>query len=148
MNRLHIRKLLPSSAIAAVAVLLSYAICSQPDLQSQVLGPAPLAASVHISEGPSIESVRDGVAIIRWTSNNPGGSAEHFGVVHYGTDAAHLDQTAKSHIQLNQNHPDTIFRVRVDGLKPATTYYYSVGSMGGNGRVDPVTSAVYHFTTP
>ncbi|MGB0124144.1 MAG: fibronectin type III domain-containing protein [Silvibacterium sp.] len=38
--------------------------------------------------------------------------------------------------------------MRVDGLKPKTTYYYSVGSMGGNGRVDPVNSAVYHFTTP
>ncbi len=106
------------------------------------------AASVQITAGPEIESVKDGLAIIRWTSNNPGGSTEHFGVVHYGTDPAHLTQTAKSHIELNQNHPETVFRVRVDGLKPKTTYYYSVGSMGGNGRVDPLKSGVYHFTTP
>lgn len=148
MNSLHMRKFPPSSVIAAVAVLLCYAICSQSVSQAQVLGPAPFAASVQITAGPEIESVKDGLAIIRWTSNNPGGSPEHFGVVHYGTDPAHLTQTAKSHIQLNQNHPETVFRVRVDGLKPKTTYYYSVGSMGGNGRVDPLKSGVYHFTTP
>ena len=148
MNSLQIRKFLPPSVIAAVAVLFCFAICSQPDSQAQVLSPAPFATSVHITAGPEIESIKDGLAIIRWTSNNPGGTPEHFGVVHYGTDPAHLTQTAKSHIQLNQSHPETIFRVRVDGLQPKTTYYYSVGSMGGSGRVDPGKSGVYKFTTP
>jgi hypothetical protein len=148
VNGLHIRKFLLSPSILCVAVLFSLTIGARQLSQAQLLGPTPTAASVHITQGPAIESIVDGLAIIRWTSNNPGGTAEHFGVVHYGTEAAHLDQTAKSHIQLNQNHPDTIFRVRVDGLKPKTKYYYSVGSMGGNGRVDPVKSAVYHFTTP
>ena len=37
---------------------------------------------------------------------------------------------AKSHIRLNMPHPNTIFRVRVDGLKPGTTYYYTVDSTG------------------
>jgi Purple acid Phosphatase, N-terminal domain len=54
----------------------------------------------------------------------PAGPAEHFGVVHYGTDPKDLSQTAKSPIRLNMAHPNTIFRVRVDGLKPGTTYYY------------------------
>jgi Purple acid Phosphatase, N-terminal domain len=148
MNSPQVRKFLPPSVIAAVVVLLCNAIYSQPDSRAQVLSPAPFASSVHITAGPEIESIKDGLAIIRWTSNNPGGSPGHFGVVHYGTDPAYLTQTAKSHIQLNQNHPETIFRVRVDGLKPKTTYYYSVGSMGGNGRVDPLKSEVYHFTTP
>jgi Purple acid Phosphatase, N-terminal domain len=148
MNGLHIRKFLLSPAILCVAVLFSLTICAPQRSQAQILHPAPTAASVHITKGPSIESIVDGLAIIRWTSNNPGGTPEHFGVVHYGVDPAHLDETAKSHIQLNQSHPDTIFRVRVDGLKPKTKYYYSVGSMGGNGRVDPVKSGVYHFTTP
>jgi hypothetical protein len=148
MNGLHIRKFLLSPAILCVAVLFSLTICAPQRSQAQILHPAPTAASVHITKGPSIESIVDGLAIIRWTSNNPGGTPEHFGVVHYGVDPAHLDETAKSHIQLNQSHPDTIFRVRVDGLKPKTKYYYSVGSMGANGIVDPVKSGVYHFTTP
>ena len=148
MTRLNIRRFRPSLAIMVAAVLFSTLIATQIRIQAQILPPAPAAASVHITAGPEIESVKDGLAIIRWTSNNPGGSDEHFGVVHYGTDAAHLDQMAKSHIRLNQNHSYTVFRVRVDGLKPHTTYYYSVGSMQGNGTLDRVNSSVYHFTTP
>lgn len=64
----------------------------------------------------------------------------------YGTSPHQLDETAKSHIRLNQNHLDTVFRVRVDGLKPGVTYYYKVDSMGGDGTDDGVKSAIYHFT--
>jgi hypothetical protein len=88
------------------------------------------------------------MTIIKWTSNNPGGTDEHFGVVHYGTDPEHLSQTAKSPVRLNQNHPVTVFRVRVDGLKPQTIYYYSVDSLQGNGKSDGVKSAVNRFTSP
>ena len=115
----------------------------------QILPPAQTAAQVLITEGPELESpVKDGLAIIRWTSNNPGGSDEHWGAVHYGTDPKDLSQMAKSHIRLNQNHPETIFRVRVNGLKPDTTYYYTVGSMQANGKSDGVKSPVKRFTTP
>jgi hypothetical protein len=148
MNGLHIRKFLLSPTILFVDLLFSLTICAPQLSQAQLVTPAPAAGSVHITEGPAIESDKDGLAIIRWTTNNPGGSAEHFGVVHYGTDAAQLNQTAKHPIQRNPSHPETVFRVRVDGLKPGTTYYYTVGSMGGTGKVDPVKSAVYHFTTP
>jgi hypothetical protein len=51
----------------------------------------------------------------------PGGSDDHWAVAHYGTDPQNLNQMAKSHIRLNQAHPDTVFRVRVLGLKPGTT---------------------------
>jgi hypothetical protein len=44
--------------------------------------------------------------------------------------------------------PDTIFRVRVDGLKPHSTYYYWVTSMGADGEADGVQSPVRQFTTP
>jgi hypothetical protein len=37
--------------------------------------------------------------------------------------------------------------VRVDGLQPRTTYYYTVDSMEGNGARDGVKSPVTHFTT-
>jgi hypothetical protein len=88
------------------------------------------------------------MAILRWTSTNPGGDDEHYAVAHYGADPSRLNETAKSHIRLNRNHPDTVFRVRLVGLKPHTTYYYWVTSMGGDGRDDPVKSRINQFTTP
>ena len=101
-----------------------------------------------IIKGPALELALDDLAIVRWTSTNPGGDDEHFAVAHYGTDPRDLSQTAKSHIRLNRAHPETIFRVRIPYLKPQTTYYYWVTSMGGNGKSDGVKSAVNHFTTP
>jgi hypothetical protein len=89
----------------------------------------------------------DKSAIITWTSNNPGGTDEHFGVVHYGTNPIEFSDTAKSHIRLNQTHSYTVFRVRVAGLSPRTTYYYTVDSMEANGRSDGVNSPVKHFST-
>jgi Purple acid Phosphatase, N-terminal domain len=97
--------------------------------------------------GPELESADDNSAIIRWRSNNPGGADEHYGVVHYGTNPKELSQTAKSHIRLNQKHSYTVFRVRVDGLAPRTTYYYTVDSMEANGSGDGVKGPVEQFTT-
>jgi len=137
----------------AIPVLAAIMLCANPihastDPQTGILPPAKAAAHVQITDGPALESVRDNLAIIRWTSNNPGGSDEHFGVVHYGTDPEHLDLTAKSHIRLNQNHPETVFRVRVDALRPHTTYYYTVDSTQSSGKSDGVISPVNHFVTP
>jgi hypothetical protein len=115
---------------------------------AQVLPPAEKAARVEITQEPALELARDDLAIIRWTTNNPGGSDDHFGVVYYGTDLKKLRRTAKSHVRLNRGHPETIFRVRVDGLKPRTTYYYTVTSMESNGKSDGVMSPVNQFTTP
>ena len=110
--------------------------------------PAKKAVKVQITEGPALELFRNNEAIIRWTSTNPGGTDEHFGFVKYGIDPDHLNLTAKSHVRLNRNHPHTVFRVRVEGLKPGTTYYYTVDSMGGDGTEDGVKSRVYRLTTP
>jgi len=106
------------------------------------------AALVRITQGPETERADPDFAIVRWTSNNPGGSPEHYGVVHYGTDPTKLDQTAKSPIRLNPAHSYTVFRVRLDGLKPATTYYYKVDAMEANGNSDGMPSPVRQFTTP
>jgi hypothetical protein len=73
-------------------------------------------------------------------------SGEHFGLVKYGTDPHNLNLTAKGHIRLNQSHPYTVFRVRLEDIEPGTTYYYSVDSMGATGKLDGVKSNVYHFT--
>jgi hypothetical protein len=150
MRRLHITRLLLPLAIASVAsgALFTNTTDAQPAPQTQILPPTKAAAHVLITNGPTLESVKDNTAIIRWTSNNPGGSDEHFGVVHYGTGPARLSETAKSHIRLNQGHAETVFRVRMDGLKPQTTYYYTVDSEQGNGKSDGVKSAINRFTNP
>jgi phosphodiesterase/alkaline phosphatase D-like protein len=138
MNRL----LVIGAATAAAGALL---FCSP--VAAQNPPPAPRAEHVEITKGPVLEISHDDVAIIRWTTNNPGGDNDHYSVIHYGTDPNDLSQTAKNHIRLNQSHPETIFRVRMDGLKPSTTYYYKVTSMGYDGVSDEVESSVHQFTT-
>jgi hypothetical protein len=136
------KKLLPVLAIA-----LSTAILSPQPITAQLTPSARKASRVQITQGPELESAQDTWAIITWTSNNPGGSDEHFGVVHYGMDPKDLSQTAKSHIRLNQQHSYTVFRVRVLNLQPHTTYYYTVDSMNPDGTSDGVKSPVKQFAT-
>ena len=143
MNRLLLKLMV---AAAAGSLLFSWPTAAQMP-SAQIAPPAKRATRVQITEGPALESATDNGAIIRWTSNNPGGSDEHFGVVHYGTDPNTLTETAKSHIRLNRSHPYTVFRVRVDRLKPRTTYYYKVDSADARGASDGVTSSLKTFMT-
>src|SRR3989449_5112509 len=115
---------------------------------AQVLPPAKKAERVEITKGPELESATNHLTIVRWTTNNPGGSDVHYGIVYYGTDPKDLSQTAKNPISLNQSHPQTTFRVQMRGLEPRTTYYYTVTSMERNGKSDEVKSTVHQFTTP
>ena len=137
-------KLLLRLAITATAGSL----LSLHPMFAQVSPSTPKIARVRITQGPEIELSKSFLTIIRWTTNNPGGSPEHYGIVHYGTDPKNLSQTAKSPIRLNPAHPSTLFRVRMDDLKAGTTYYYTVGSMESNGTDDGTKSAVKQFTTP
>ena len=114
---------------------------------AQVSPTTPKIARVRITQGPELELAKEHLTIIRWTTNNPGGSPVHYGIVHYGTDPKNLSKTAKSPIRLNPDHSSTIFRVRLDDFKPQTTYYYTVGSMGADGSDDGTKSTVKQFTT-
>jgi phosphodiesterase/alkaline phosphatase D-like protein len=148
MMALHTK---PAIAAALASLLLSSSGAAQVNAytaKAKAEPPAAKAPRVQIARGPELESADENSATIRWTSNNPGGSDEHYGVVHYGTSPDALNQTAKSHIRLNQKHAETIFRVDVDGLAPRTTYYYTVDSMQANGQSDGVESSVGKFTTP
>ena len=138
MNRL----LLKLAMSMVVATLFSSAPAA-----AQVAPTTKKAASVKISQGPEIEQANSYLTVVRWTTNNPGGSPEHYGVVHYGTNPKDLSQTAKSPIRLNPGHSDTVFRVRIQGLQAGTTYYYKVDSMEANGKGDGVTSEVKTFKT-
>jgi Purple acid Phosphatase, N-terminal domain len=131
----------------AIVALVGGVLSSSPAV-AQLLPPTKQAEHVKIIKGPALEIALDSLAIVRWTSTNPGGDDDHFAIAHFGTDPSDLSQTAKSHIRLNRTHPETIFRVRISGLKPQTTYYYWVTSMGGDGKSDGVKSAVNKFTTP
>jgi len=136
----------PLAKLAIVGTVGSLLLPSQ--TVAQLLPPTSRAARVEITKGPELEFARDDLAIIRWTSTSPGGDDEHFAVIHYGTDPKYLSQTARSHIRLNRGHAETMFRVRVEGLTPQTTYYYKVSSMGANGESDGVESPLNQFTTP
>jgi len=135
------RSFLTLIAVTAASLIGSNSIAAQ-----QVPG-GEKAGGVQIIIGPALESVAEKSAIVRWMSTTPAGPAEHFGVVHYGTDPKDLSQTAKSPIRLNMAHPNTIFRVRVDGLKPGTTYFYTVDSTRPDGTSDGVNGTVNQFTT-
>jgi phosphodiesterase/alkaline phosphatase D-like protein len=102
---------------------------------------------VRITQGPELEMAKEHLTIIRWVTNNPGGSPVHHGIVRYGTDPKNLSQIAKNPIRLNAGHSSTTFRVRMEGLKPGTTYYYTVDSEGADGTNDGVKSMVKQFTT-
>jgi hypothetical protein len=131
----------------AMVAIVGNVISSSPTV-AQLLPPAKKAGHVKIIKAPALEIAYNDLAIVRWTTTNPGGDDEHFAVAHYGTNPSDLSQTAKSHIRLNRAHPETIFRVRMPSLKPQTTYYYWVTSAGADGTSDGVKSAVNQFTTP
>jgi len=65
-------------------------------------------------------------------------------------DAGKVSHIDLKHIHLNQNHPATVIRMRVDVdcLKPKSTYYYTVDSMQGNGKSDGVKCPIRRFPTP
>ena len=138
MNKL----LLKLAITAAAGSLLSSPIVAQ------ISPTTPKAVRVEITQGPEIDISKEHLTIIRWVTNNPGGSPVHYGVVRYGTDPKNLSQTAKSPITLNPAHPTTTFRVRMNDLKPGTTYYYTVGSTESNGKDNGVKSTIKKFTTP
>ena len=129
-----------------VLLILGIAVLSG-SLLAQESPTTPKAKRVQIIQGPKVELAREHLTIINWTTNNPGGSPVHYGVVHYGTDRNGLTETAKSPIRLNPDHASTVFRVRLDDLRAGTTYYYRVDSMQASGENDGATSPLRQFST-
>jgi hypothetical protein len=89
-------------------------IASQLVPEAKILPPE--AEHVCITEGPTIKSAKRNLIIIKWTSNNPGGTDEHFGIVHYGTDPGRLSQTAQSPGSRLSSTGSIEMRVQVKGL--------------------------------
>src|SRR5260370_20257936 len=82
--------LLVKLAIAAAAGSL---LCSNP-IGAQNPPPQKQAEHVEITKAPALEIAHDDLAIIRWTSTNPGGDRQQFQVAHYWTDPKQLTHTA------------------------------------------------------
>ena len=114
---------------------------------ASAIAAAPTHNVAQITAGPELESTNESMTIIRWTTKHPGGSDLHYGIVHYGTDAKNLSELAKSPNRRNPSRPDMIFRVRIAGLKPQTTYYYTVESTSATGVNDGVSSPIRTFKT-
>ena len=112
-----------------------------------VIAAVPTHKAAQLTAGPELETATDGLAIIRWTITNPGGTDLHYGIVHYGTDSKNLDQVAKSPNCRNPSHPVMNFRVRIMGLNSNTTYYYKVESAGATDVSDGMSSPVRTFKT-
>jgi phosphodiesterase/alkaline phosphatase D-like protein len=134
--------------ILAFALVVAFACLSLLHFPAaRVVAAASTHNAAQITAGPELESTNESMAIIRWTTTNPGGTDLHYGIVHYGTEAMNLSQVAKSPNRRNPSHPDMIFRVRIAGLNPQTTYYYTVESTGATGVNDGVSSPIRTFKT-
>src|SRR5712664_2865197 len=118
MRGVNMNRLLLMLAVAATTGSL---LPSSPT-SAQFVPAAKKAGHMRIIKGPDLESATQSLTIIRWTADNPGGSAEHFGLVHSGTAPKNLSQTAQSHIRLSPTYSYTVFRVRGEGLAPKTTF--------------------------
>ena len=77
MNRLLVK--VASTAAAGGLLVLNAVVAQIPPPQTR-------AEHVEITKSPELESAHDDTAIVRWTTTNPRGNDEHFGIVHYGTE--------------------------------------------------------------
>jgi hypothetical protein len=130
----------------AITVVVNSLIASQPAAAQ----PRPAghgSGRGQIVTGPALESATHNTAIIRWTANTGRGTAKRYGIVRYGTDRGHLDHTARSPNRWNESVPNMVYRVRIDGLTPGTTYYYTVDAAQAEGVGMGLKSPVSQFTT-
>jgi phosphodiesterase/alkaline phosphatase D-like protein len=102
----------------------------------------PKAQAVKITDGPRVEGTGPTWAVIAWTTNTGGSS-----VIHYGTDANNLTQTAKSAYADNDKTKAQNHRVHLKNLKPNTKYFFQVDSGQGEGTGTEAKSSVAEFTT-
>lgn len=82
-----------------------------------LLAGASLAGAETITRGPYLQMAGPDAITIRWQTDTPADSK-----VQYGASATKLDAVVESKEQTVEHE------LRLTGLKPATTYYYSVGN--------------------
>ena len=100
------------------------------------------APAERITHGPDVESVGNSSATVAWSTDTGGSS-----VVRYGTDRNRLSQMAESPYADSKNGEGITHRVKIEHLRPGTTYYYTVDSGQGEGTGTEARSRVEEFTT-
>jgi hypothetical protein len=136
----------PILLTAAIVVVVNSLIASYPAAAQQ--HPAGNGSERgQIITAPALESATQNTAIIRWTATTGRGTTVHYGIVRYGTDPAHLDQMARSPNRWSKSLPNMTYRVRIDGLTPGTTYYFTVDAAQADGVGIGLKSSVNRFTT-
>jgi phosphodiesterase/alkaline phosphatase D-like protein len=131
----------------AISVVVSRLVAPQPAAAQQRPAGSGFERGQTLT-GPTLESATQNTAIIRWTANTAGGTVTHYAIVQYGTDPRNLDHTARSPNRWVRGLPDMTYRVRIDGLTPGTTYYYTVDAAQADGIGMGLKSSVNQFTTP
>lgn len=100
------------------------------------------AMGLKITDGPRVEGVGTNWAVIAWTTNTGGSS-----IVRYGTKPNGLNETAEAPYADNEKTSAQNHRVRLNNLKPATTYYFLADSGQGEGTGTESRSSTGQFTT-
>ncbi len=90
-----------------------------------VAAPAPQAGQdIRITNGPILEEVNGNAVVIAWSTDVPSSSR-----VWYATDKNNLTHVAEAPENGSNTH-----RVRIDNLRPDTTYYFQVESAQSRGN--------------
>ncbi|HVJ06087.1 MAG TPA: fibronectin type III domain-containing protein [Candidatus Saccharimonadales bacterium] len=100
------------------------------------------SADERITNGPVVEQTGETWATVAWSTNTGGSS-----IVRYGTDPNRLNRMAESPYEVDKGRPGETHRVKLDHLRPGTTYYYIVDSGQGQGTGTEARSRVEQFTT-
>ena len=107
------------------------------------------APAAQMTQAPEVEIMHDDTAILRWKTTAPAGpSSEQFAIARCGESPDSLGPEWKSHIRVNKTHSETMWRVRIENLKPQTTYYCKVTSRDANGNNTGPESDLCQFTMP
>jgi hypothetical protein len=98
-----------------MTVAVAYAVAAPPPQAGQ---------DIRITNGPMLEEVNGNAVVIAWTTDVPSSSR-----VWYATDKNNLTHVAESPENGSNTH-----RVRIDNLRPNTTYYFQVESSQSRGN--------------
>jgi len=107
-----------------------------------VAASAQRSPALQITDGPRVEGVGDTWAVIAWTTNTGGSS-----IIRYGMNGNSLTQTAMAPYADNERREHQTHRVKVENLRPGTTYYFIADSGQGEGTGTSARSGVQSFTT-
>ncbi len=125
---------LPANILHAGNNIIAVEIHQSSTSSDDTLFALELTASATSARGPYLQLITPTSAIIKWSTT----SAQD-AVVHYGTSADNLAfVTPDADPSQKLSH-----EVKLEGLSPATTYFYAIGSSSGT----PLGSAEFFFKT-